>query len=109
MGTAVLEKPVEQRFEVTAVVDENHQLRLDAPLPDGLAGRVRVVIESLPVQPNGTAKPSQAATPVEYDTSEITDEEWHRAVSFWQAADFDDDPKDDFYTIKDGKPVREKA
>lgn len=101
MATAVLERPVNQRLEVMAVV-ENHQLRLDAPLPDGLSGRVRVFIESLPVPTNGTTKSIQAAGPVEYDTSDLTEEEWLRAASFWHAEDFADEP--DIYTWEDGIP-----
>ncbi|MDQ3813581.1 MAG: hypothetical protein M3347_06485 [Armatimonadota bacterium] len=42
---------------------------------------------------------------VEYDHSELTEEEWLRAASIWQAEDFADEPG--IYTLKDGKPFRE--
>lgn len=86
-----------QAVEVTATIDEKHHLQLDAPLPEGLTGRVRVIVIAQAATNGATAK-------VEYDTSELTEAEWLRAASIWHAEDFADEP--DLYTIEDGQPFR---
>jgi len=87
-------KAILQAVEVTAVVDEKHNLQLDAPLPGSITGRVRVIV---------------LAPEIEYDHSDLTEEQWLRAASVLQAQDFEDDPADDIYILKDGKPIREQA
>jgi len=92
------QKAVLQAVEVTATVTDSRHLQLDTPLPGALQGRVRVIVLTQPAP--------QAA--VEYDMSELTEEEWLRAASVLQAQDFEDAPPGDIYTIKDGRPFREQ-
>lgn len=75
-------------LEVTGVIDENHQLKLDQPLP--VAGPISVRIIVL------------------YPTPEDTDEaQWLRAAAANPAFEFLNDPKEDIYTLADGQPVQD--
>ena len=72
-------------IETTGVVDAQHQLRLDKPLPIAGHSRVRVVV----------------LVPEEADISETA---WAETVAISPAFDFLKDAAEDIYTATDGKP-----
>ncbi len=72
-------------FEVAGTIDEQRQLHLDAPLPIAGPSRVRVIV----------------LIPEEADAEE---KEWYRAAAANPAFDFLKEPKEDIYTLADGKP-----
>ena len=75
--------------EVTGVIDENHQLKLDHALP--IAGPVSVRVIVL------------------YPTGEEPDEaHWLQAATVNPTFDFLNDPKEDIYTLADGKPIQDE-
>ena len=77
-------------IETTATIDENHQIRLDAPLP--IAGPLRVKIIVL------------------YPLAEDIDEaSWLYAASRNPAFASLHDASEDIYTIQDGKPLDAEA
>ncbi len=77
-------------IELTGVVDEHHQLKLDVPLP--IAGPISVKVIVL------------------YTTPEAFDEtEWLSAAASNPAFEFLNDPDEDIYTLADGKPVEYEA
>jgi hypothetical protein len=76
-------------FEVTGVIDEHRQLHLIEPLPIGGPSRVRVII-LVPEQP---------------DIDETT---WLRAAAANPAFHFLKEPREDIYTVSDGKPFHDK-
>ena len=76
-------------FETTGVVDAQHQLRLDEPLPIPGQSRVRVIV----------------LVPEE-DLPEVA---WTKAVSASPAFDFLKDAAEDVYTAADGKPFHDQG
>lgn len=72
-------------IEMTATIDDERRLLLDAPLPENASGRVRLII-------------------LFADDSEISETEWLRAASTSPSYAFLRDPKEDIYTLNDGKP-----
>ena len=77
-------------IETTGVVDAEHQLRLDEPLPIPGQSRVRVIV----------------LVPDAEDVSEAT---WTKAVSANPAFDFLKDAAEDVYTVADGKPFHDQG
>ncbi len=76
--------------EMTGTVDEQQHLVLDGPIPIAGPSRVRIIIL------------------VEQD-SEIDEHEWLDAASRNPAYDFLKDPREDIYTINDGKPFQNEG
>jgi hypothetical protein len=77
-------------IETTGVVDAQHQLRLDEPLPIPGQSRVRVIV----------------LVPEEDDISE---QAWIKAASASPAFDFLKDAAEDVYTVTDGKPFHDQG
>ena len=77
-------------IETTGVVDAQHQLRLDKPLPIAGQSRVRVIV----------------LVPEESDVSEAA---WTKAVATSPAFDFLKDAAEDIYTAADGKPFNDQG
>jgi hypothetical protein len=71
-------------IEVVGTIEEDRRVRLDEPLPAGVAGRVRLIILL------GEDEPS--------------DREWLHAATLGGAFDFLNAPEEDQYTLRDGKP-----
>lgn len=78
-------------IETTARVDDPRSLRLDEDLPSDAQGPVRVIILFPDDDGLGVA-------------DEPTDEEWLRFAMAGGAFDDLADPREDIYTIEDGKP-----
>jgi len=78
-------------IEMTGTVDENHQLQLDGLLPFAGPKRVRVIILS----------------PLTEIADDLNETEWLKASLSNRAFDYLRDPKEDIYTINDGKPFYE--
>jgi hypothetical protein len=76
---------IAKALEVTGIIDEQRQLRLDMPLPIVGPSRVRVII----------------IVPEEIDFDET---EWLRGAASNPAFDFLKDPEEDLYSLEDGKP-----
>jgi hypothetical protein len=72
-------------IEATGIVDADGQLRLDELLPVTGPSRVRVII-------------------LVPDASELSEAEWSKEVTKSPSFDFLRDPKEDVYTLNDGKP-----
>jgi hypothetical protein len=77
-------------IETTGIVDAEHQLRLDEPLPIPGQSRVRVII----------------LVPEAEDVSEAA---WSKAVASSPAFDFLKDAAEDVYTAADGKPFHDQG
>ena len=77
-------------IELTGTVNDNHQLKVDDILPPSVPKRVRVIVLYSPVD--------------EYD-----EKEWLHATSLSPAFDFLKDPKEEIYTLIDGKPYHDEA
>lgn len=92
MGLAILgwrwHFPSMQAIETTGVVDEQHQLRLDTPLPIPGASRVRVIV----LWP---------------ESAELDEADWLRAASVNPAFDFFKDETEYLYSVNDGKPFHQ--
>ena len=71
-------------IEVVGTIEEGRRVRLDNPLPPGVAGRVRLIILV------GEDEPSE--------------QEWLQAATQGGAFDFLNAPDEDRYTLRDGKP-----
>jgi hypothetical protein len=71
-------------IEVAGTIEEDRHVRLDEPLPPGVAGRVRLIILV------GEDEPS--------------DQEWLHAATQGGAFDFLNAPAEDRYTLRDGRP-----
>lgn len=71
-------------IEVMGTIEAGCRVRLDEPLPPGVAGRVRLIILI------GEDEPS--------------DEEWLHAATRGGSFDFLNAPEEDRYTLRDGKP-----
>ncbi len=77
-------------IETTGTVDEQHQLRLDSTLPISGPLRVRVLVL--------------------YPIADEWDEtEWQYAAGRNPAFAFLSEPREDIYTLADGKPFRDKG
>ena len=86
MGNIII---VMNAIETTGVVDAQHQLRLDKPLPIGGQIRVRVIV----------------LVPDETDISETV---WTKAAATTPAFDFLKDAAEDIYSSADGKPFHDQ-
>lgn len=78
----------EKAIEMTGRIDENSRLVLDEPLPVAGLSRVKVII----------------LIPEEAD---IDERSWLRAVEANPAFAFLRDPKEDIFTVADGKPFHD--
>ena len=78
-------------IEMTGTVDENHQLKLDGPLPITGPKRVRVIVLS----------------PLTENDEELNEMEWLKASLNNSAFEYLRDPAEDIYTLNDGNPVYE--
>jgi hypothetical protein len=78
-------------FEVAGTIDEQRQLHLDAPLPIAGPSRVRVIV----------------LIPEEADAED--EKEWYRVAAANPAFDFLKEPKEDIYTLVDGKPFHDQG
>jgi len=77
-------------IEATGIVDEQHRLHLDEPLPIAGPSRVRVII--LVPEPE-----------------EITQAAWTKAASASPAFDFLKETAQDIYTPADGRPFHDQG
>jgi len=77
-------------IETTGVVDAQHKLRLDKPLPIAGQSRVRVIV----------------LVPEEADISESA---WAKTAATSPAFDFLKDAAEDIYTAGDGKPFHDQG
>ena len=77
-------------IETTGIVDAQHQLRLDGPLPLPAQSRVRVIV--LVPEPE-----------------EISEAAWTKAMSANSAFDFLKDAAEDMYSATDGKPFNDQG
>lgn len=77
-------------IEMTGTIDENHQLKLDSPLPKIGPRRVRVIVLS----------------PMDDEIDEIA---WLQAASKNPTLMLHDDPAEDIYTLNDGKPFQDEV
>jgi hypothetical protein len=77
-------------IETTGVVDAQHQLRLDEPLPIPGQSRVRVIV-------------------LVPEAQDILEEAWTKAVSASPAFDFLKDAAEEVYTAADGKPFHDQG
>jgi hypothetical protein len=77
-------------IETTGIVDAEHQLHLDEPLPIAGQSRVRVIV----------------LVPEETDIPETA---WTKAVTASPDFDFLKDAAEDIYTAADGKPFHDQG
>jgi hypothetical protein len=77
-------------IETTGIVDAQHQLRLDAPLPIAAQSRVRVIV-------------------LVPEAADISQAAWKKAVAASPAFDFLKDAAKDIYTPADGKPLHDQG
>lgn len=77
-------------IETTGIVDAQHQLRLDRPLPIPRQSRVRVIV-------------------LVPEAEEISEAAWAKGVSANPAFDFLKDATEDVYTASDGKPFHDQG
>ncbi len=75
-------------IEVTGTIDNENQITLDEPLPIAESTHIRMLIFIS-------------------DDSEIDELDWLRSASVNPAFDFLKDPKEDIYTINDGRPFND--
>ena len=77
-------------IETTGTLNAQHQLLLDAELPENTPDRVRVIVL--------------------FDESEgdIADREWLGAAATNDAFDFLSDESEDIYSMTDGKPLNDE-
>ena len=71
-------------FETSATVENQSSLHLDTPLEKSVTGKVHVIIVS--------------------DEDDISAVEWVHSAAHNPAFDFLKDPKEDIYSLRDGKP-----
>ena len=77
-------------IEVTGMIDENHQLKLDEPLPVTGPIPVRVIV----LYPTLT---------------DIDESLWLQAAASNPVFEFLQDPEEDIYTLADGNPVQDEV
>ena len=82
--------PVMNAIETTGVVDAQHQLRLDEPLPIAGQSRVRVIV-------------------LVPEAADISESAWTTAAASSPAFDFLKDAAEDIYTAADGKPFHDQG
>lgn len=90
MGTSGNIDLVMNAIETTGVVDAEHQLRLDEPLPIAGQSRVRVIV-------------------LVPDETDIAEPAWTSAVAASPALDFLKDAAEEVYTAADGKPFHDQG
>lgn len=73
-------------FEITGTIDKNRQLQLDNPLPFAGPRRVRVIV-------------------LAEESDDIPEMLWDKAAAQHPDWQFLADPREDIYTIEDGKPI----
>lgn len=76
-------------IETTGMIDKNHHLLLDEPLPFAGPAKVRVII-------------------LLSENSDIDEKEWLYAAAKNQSFDFLKEPEEDIYSLTDGKPFYDK-
>jgi hypothetical protein len=76
-------------IETTGIVDDQHQLRLDEPLPIPGQSRVRVIV-------------------LVPEAEDISEESWPKAALSSPAFDFLKDAAEDIYSVTDGKPFNDQ-
>lgn len=72
-------------IETTGTVNAQHQLELDAELPENTPERVRVIVL--------------------FEDSDIPEREWLNTVANNDAFEFLNDEAEDIYSLADGKPL----
>jgi hypothetical protein len=77
-------------IEITGTVNEYHELQLDDILPISGPKRVRVIVMYSTVDKN-------------------TEKEWLHTAAQNPAFDFLKDPKEDIYTLTEGKPYHDEV
>ena len=77
-------------IERSGIIDAQHQIVLDEPLPIAKATRVRVIV-LFPEEP------------------EMDEADWLHAAATNPAFDFLKDPAEEIYTITDGKPFHDQG
>jgi hypothetical protein len=77
-------------IETTGTVNKDHQLVLDEPLPVAGLSRVRVIV-------------------LVPDDNDIDEQLWLKAAAANPTFDFLKDPKEDIYSVSDGKPYRDQG
>ncbi len=77
-------------IETTGIVDAQHQLRLDEPLPIARQSRVRVIV-------------------LVPEADDIPEAAWTKAVSANPALDFLKDAAEDIYTADNGRPFHDEG
>ncbi|MGB7201235.1 MAG: hypothetical protein WBD16_03095 [Pyrinomonadaceae bacterium] len=76
-------------IETTGTVNAQHQLQLDAELPENTPDRVRVIVL--------------------FEDSDIAEREWLNAAANNDAFEFLNDEAEDIYTQADGKPLSDEG
>ena len=77
-------------FEATGTIDAKRNLILDEPLPVTGPTRVRVIV-------------------LVADEGDVNEAEWLRAAAANPAFDFLKEPKEDIYTVADGRPFYDEG
>jgi hypothetical protein len=75
-------------IEAKGTIDAQGQLHLDEPLVSVSSGRVRIIV-------------------LFPEVADIDEREWLSAASKNPAFDFLNDPIEDIYTLRDGKPIHD--
>lgn len=81
---------IEKTFQTTAIIDAQHKLILDEPLPIAEKTRVKVIV----------------LLPNDFD---IIEKEWLKAANANPAFDFLKDAEEDIYTHADGRPFSDQG
>ena len=79
-------------IEMTGIVDENSQLKLDGLLPFSGPKRVRIIVLSS----------------IDDEFDEIDEATWLRAAARNQAFAFLEHPDEDIYSLADGRPFHDE-
>jgi hypothetical protein len=79
-------------IETTGTIDEHHRLHLDSLLPISGPKRVRVIVLS-----------------TLDDWEDINETEWLQAIAKNPSFEFLNDPKEDIYSLEDGKPFHDQV
>jgi len=76
-------------LELSGVVNRNHQIELDEPLPIDSDTRVRVIV-------------------LYSNDDGFTEKEWLQSLSKNEVFDFLKNDSEDIYTLEDGKPITDE-
>jgi hypothetical protein len=76
-------------LEISGVINQNHQIELDEPLPIDSDTRVRVIVLYL-------------------NDDGFTEKEWLQNASKNEVFDFLKNDSEDIYTLEDGKPITDE-